>query len=48
MSLKDIPNLMDEYTDANYVTKVFPIIMFIIGVTLFVGCIKNVINKLNK
>jgi len=48
MSLRDIPNLMDEFTDANYVTKVFLIIMFIRGVTLFVGCIKNVINKLNK
>jgi hypothetical protein len=48
MSLKDIPNLMDEYTDANYVTKVFPIIMFIIGVTLFVGSIKYAINNLYK
>jgi hypothetical protein len=48
MSLRDIPDLMDEFTDANYVTEVFLIIMFIIGVTVFVGCIKYVINKLNK
>jgi hypothetical protein len=48
MSLRDIPDLMDEFTDSNYVTKLFLINKFIIGVTVFVGCIIYVINKVNK
>jgi hypothetical protein len=48
MGLRVIPELIDEFADADYGIKVFIVLAFIIGVALIVGSIKYAINKLYK
>ena len=48
MRLNELPNIIDEFADADYGIKVFIVLAFIIGVALIVGSIKYAINNLYK
>jgi hypothetical protein len=48
MRLTDLPNIIDEFADANYIIKAFIIITFIIGVVGIVGGLKYALNKIHK
>jgi hypothetical protein len=48
MRLNELPNIIDEFADANFIIKVFIIITFILGVALLVGGLKYALNKIHK
>lgn len=48
MRLNELPNIIDEFADTNFIIKVFIIITFILGVVLLVGGLKYALNKIHK